>query len=500
MKFHSLVAVVGLALAWLGVANAAPEKATLVFSGVFQDGAVLQREKPLPVWGWAPPGETVSVNFAGKSADAVAGTSGRWQVVFPPIPAGGPYELRATAGDRSVVCRDVLVGEVWLFSGQSNMGGPLGKVIGGLEAWKETDLPQVRIGLQYGAPSDGSTDRRLAPAVWVRASPRDPIDRWIAIHFAFGRRLYRELKVPIGLIAANRGGTRISTWVSVATHEREPAFQPALAAYREGQRLVAEGKAKAVPLHNAPGLLYDELIAPLAPFAIRGVLWYQGESDSPYAELYRRRFPIMIRDWRALWSDPSLPFIFAEIAYSNGKPWTSASADSPQAELRESQQAGLALPHTAMISTYDLVRPGDDVHYLDKLPVGERFAQAALAVAYGRQEKWHGPVFRGAERDGHALRVRFDDADGLQARGGAPGGFAIAGADRKWVWAEARIAGDTVLVSHPAVPEPVAVRYNWVGTPCGANLANAAGLPAEGFRSDDWPLTTTGKVEAPTAR
>jgi sialate O-acetylesterase len=489
-----LVAGLALLAALLTASVASAASAALQFNGVFGDHAVLQRGKPLPVWGWAPPGAEVTVSLAGQTARAVAGNSGRWRVTFAPLAAGGPHELKATmATGAAIVCRDVLIGEVWLFSGQSNMGGPLATCVGGPEAFAAVDLPQVRIGLQYGAKAENQTERRLGASTWVSAARGAPIEKWIGIHFAFGAELHRRLQVPIGLVAANRGGTRISTWTSLGAHRAEPAFAPSLAAFEAAQAQPPPAKLPAV--RNEPAFLYDELIAPLAPFALRGVLWYQGESDSPYAELYRRRFPVLIRDWRTLWGEPALPFLFAQIAYSEGKPHAGPPVESRQAELREAQALALAVEHTAMIVTYDLVRPTDDVHFRDKLPVGHRFALAALATVYGEAVEYRGPVFQRVQPEGRHLRVHFTHATGLHAKSGTLGGFMIAADDRQWRWAEATIEGETVVLRHPEIAAPVAARYNWVATPCGANLANAAGLPAAGFRSDRWPVSTEGRSE-----
>jgi sialate O-acetylesterase len=202
----------------------------------------------------------------------------------------------------------------------------------------------------------------------------------------------------------------------------------------------------------------------------------------------------MIHDWRATWSDDSLPIIFAQIATSNGQLHQGPPIDSRQGELREAQAMALSLPHTAMIVTQDLPRPNDDVHYLDKLPVGHRFALAALAQVYGEKIESSGPTYRGLKSENGALRLSFDHAVGLHAKNGALGGFAIAGTDQKWVWGEAKIDGDTVIVTSPLVEKPVAVRYAWTATPCGANLYNEADLPAPCFRTDDWPISTAGRI------
>ena len=493
------------------------------FAALFRNGVVLQREKTLPVWGWARPGERVSVTLGNRSAKAVATADGRWQVVFDPLPAGGPLELGAVnASGARLLCKDVLVGEVWLLSGQSNMGGPLLTSLGGRELAEKANQPEVRLAAIYedGVTPDGTA--RLQPAFWnsaVSGGNAQVLQKWNAIHFAFGTELHAALNVPVGLLTNNRGGTYISSWTSRAAHGREPTLQPLLEAAEISRREYLpelpmlekavrqvslwnkngrKGEALAgiapEPMRNGPALLYESLVAPLAPFAIRGVLWYQGESDSREAEAYRSRFPAFIRDWRATWGDESLPVIFAQIATSNGQPHQGPPVDSPQGELREAQARALALPRTAMIVTMDLPLPGDDVHYHDKLPVGHRFALAALANVYGQKIESSGPMYRAMKIEGSAIRLTFDHAGGLHAKGGNPGGFALAGADRKWVWADAKIDGDTVVVSSPQIAQPVAVRYGWTATPCGANLYNAADLPSPCFRTDDWPLTTAGRI------
>jgi sialate O-acetylesterase len=487
----------------------------------FCGGAVLQREKPLPVWGWARPGETVTVTLAGRTATATAAApDGRWQVTFEPLPAGGPHTLAATAAPsgKTAVAKDVFAGEVWLLSGQSNMGGALAGSTGGAALAGAASLPAVRIAHIHGAARG-----RLGNVYWQPAvSGGDPrkMEKWPAIHYAFGARLHEKLGVPVGLLSASRGGTAISTWTSLAAHRAEPSFAPLLAHYEAAladglfeilhietlagkiaswKKNGAAGPPPALPAprfdFNAPGFFHRELIEPLAPFAIRGVLWYQGEADGGAAAAYRARFPAMIRDWRALWGDPALPFIYAQISHGSGRPSGAPPGDSDQAELREAQTLALSVPGTAMIVTHDLIRPDDDVHYKDKLPVGRRFALAALSSVYGdKTVEAGGPVYRGMEIAEGAVRLSFDRAAGLRTKdGAAPGGFAIAGADKKWVWAGARIDGGTVVVSSPAVPKPVAVRYGWSAQPCGANLVNGAGLPAPTFRTDDWPLLSEGR-------
>lgn len=500
---------------------------TLQFAGIFQDGVILQRQKPLPVWGWAKPGDEVTVSLAGQTEKAAADSTGRWQVTFKAVEAGPLGELKAATGGHEIVCREVLAGEVWLLSGQSNMGGPLLSSTGGQDAARSANFPAVRLALLFGAQtSDGVW--RLNPAPWMPAVANgnpENLKKWNGIHFAFGTRLNEALKVPVGVIAGNRGGTYLTTWASTATHEKEPSLKSVrdaflkddaervpervylnklagdLAKWRnECEKAKAEGKpapavpvlSATVPLVNYPALNYDSLIEPLAPFAIRGVLWYQGESDSGMAAEYRRRFPALIQNWRELWKDPDMPFLFVQIAYGSGDRFQGEPGDNAGAELKEAQQLTLSVPHTAMVVTNDLMKPGDNVHYLDKLPVGNRLAQAALATVYGQAVECSGPVYLNQKIEGGKIRLFFDHASGLAAKDGKLGGFAIAGADKKWVWADAEIDGKTVVVSSAKVPNPVAVRYSWAESPCGGNLVNQAGLPSPVFRTDNWPLVTQG--------
>lgn len=525
---------VGRVLATKGAGNArpvvfappVPGKSPLL-AAPFCNGAVLQRGKPLPVWGWAAPGDKITVTFAGQTAVAIAGAAGLWRVTLAPMKASSsPRELEVIAvssktgtENRRQKITDVLIGEVWLLSGQSNMGGSLNTSTGGLERARAADYPDVRMAMIHGS----KMERQLAGASWISAVSRGDaknMEKWVAIHYAFGTDLREKLGVPIGLISANRGGTCISTWTGIDTHRAEPAFAPLLANYEEG---IAEnlpeilhleniatyldawkkkgrpdpGPKLAVPRfnNNAPAFCYRELIEPLAPFAIRGVLWYQGEADGNAAAAYRSRFPAMIRDWRALWSDATLPFVYAQISYSGGKPVTGAPGDTGQGEVREAQTRALSVPHTAMIATIDLMTPSDDVHYKNKLPVGHRFARAALSSVYGfKNIEANGPLYKSMTVEGAAIRLSFDHASGLKTNNdAAPGGFAIAGANKKWVWADARIEGESIVVSSPKISKPVAVRHGWSAYPCGTNVINGDGLPLPTFRTDDWPMLTAGK-------
>ncbi len=343
--------------------------------------------------------------------------------------------------------------------------------------------------------------------------------------YFFGRALHDSLGVPIGLVDASWGGTVAECWMSRESLAANPAFRPILdhwrpllanpdtaliayfgrmGDYHDDIYLMINGgqpyepfieKPPSTPVTVAwvppiPSWNYNAMIAPLVPFPIRGVIWYQGESNAGRAYQYRRLFPALIADWRRLWNDETLPFCFAQIA-SFQKPG-SQPVDDPWAELREAQSMTLAVPRTAMAVTIDI---GDSttVHPLNKQEVGRRLALGALHVAYGRDIVYTGPVFESVSvRNGRAV-VSFTHAEGglSTSDGGPVRGFAIAGKDRRFVWADARIAGDTVEVTSANIPEPVAVRYGWAAYPV-ANLVNGGGLPASPFRTDDWPGVTAG--------
>ena len=517
------------------VASDAANAPAFRFGAPFRDGAVLQREKPLPVWGWAKPGASVTVTLAKQTEKAVADGEGRWKVTFAPLAAdGASLELKAIAsGGGAIACHDVLIGEVWLLSGQSNMGGPLLTSTGGRALAETANYPDVRLAVtREGQAEKEGAPRPLSPMVWGKAVAAGNAQKnfavWNAIPFAFGTEVSDALRVPVGLISANRGGTFVSTWISRELHEQTPSLRAIADSVREDERervsqlvhlnklagqlrkwradcdkaAAAGGPAPVAPVltaeiqtANAPGLNYANLIEPLGDFPIRGVLWYQGESDSNMAEAYAERFPLLIKSWRELWRDPALPFLYAQIAYGSGNLYTGQPGDCRGAELKSVQLQALALPNTAMVVTDDLMKPGDDVHYPDKLPVGHRLALAALATVYGREVDYSGPIYKTQRIEDGKIRLAFDFAKGLAARGdpGAQlGGFTVAGEDRRWVKADAVIDGETVVVSSAQVSKPVAVRYSWADQPSGGNLVNRSGLPSPVFRTDNWPLSTAG--------
>lgn len=634
---------------------AASAHAEVKLAEVFGEHMVLQRDRPLRLWGQATPGQALAVEFAGRKAGTRAGADGRWQVQFPPLPAGGPHRL-VVKGDETVTLSDVLIGDVWLLGGQSNMEWPLQHTDTGAQEVASPQNPQLR---QLRVPLRASlrVEAEIAPAPWVVAEP-GRVAEFSAIGYHFARHMQAVQGVPIGLLQTAWGGSMLETWVRRDVALRDPdlaptlrampadnatfgaaqkqrltarvtAWQPGLAlqgadatrwsapgdvdagwptlkapglweeqglpdvdgivwlrkrieltpaqaagsaelhlakvddcdeVWVNGQRvggqcgydlprryavpagvlraganwiavrvtdtgggggfhgdaaaLRLETAAGTVPLagawrarveqvtvaerptaNDAPSLAHNGLIAPLHGLSVRGVLWYQGESNVGRAAAYADGFKRLIQDWRAQFGDPSLPFYFVQLAA-----YLPLADNRPGAggwpELRESQAAALALPHTGMATAID-VGDAADIHPRNKRTLGERLAALALHDMGLRTAPAAGPRLTGHAAQGGALRLRFTaTAGGLRtARAGEPlRGFYLAGADRRWVPAEARFEGpDGIVLRSATVPAPAAARYAWVDNPSEANIVGGDGLPLPPLRTDDWPLESAGR-------
>lgn len=488
------------------------EERELRADALFSDHMVLQRDAKAPVWGTATPGITVTVTLGDQREEAVTDTAGRWIATLPPLPAGGPFELRVAAGKAALTFRDVLVGEVWIASGQSNMAFQLRRSAGGEEAIARADLPRLRL---FTVPRDvAERPRTIHGGRWEVSSPASA-PGFSAVAFHFGRELMEHLGVPVGIIHSSWSGSPIEAWMSAEALASDPssaaitrmwaekiaakraeidAYEPQWRAWRErADRALAAGEPYEQPPEGPegprhpwyPSNLYNAMLRPLAPYGIRGFIWYQGEGNRSRATQYRTLFPALIREWRGLFgggkSGGEPPFLYVQIAgYGKDPP---EPAESPSAELREAQLMALDLPRTAMVVTTDISDP-EDVHPTNKRDVGHRLALAARAVAYGEDVVHSGPIYDSMQVEGDAIRLRFKHVGGgLRARGGALQGFAIAGEDGRFQWAEARIEGDTVRVRRKGLRRPVAVRYGWRESPA-CNLFNAEGLPASPFRTD----------------
>lgn len=427
----------------------------------FSDNMVLQRGMSAPIWGSAAAGEDVTVSFRGKDVAAKAGTDGKWTVKVETGTAGGPFDLLVT-GKNTLPLKNVMVGEVWLAGGQSNMEWTL-KNFGGpnLDSAKVANYPDIRLMTFRG-------DGKWHPC--DSASVQD----FSASGYYFAKMLHQTLKVPIGIISSNVGGTEVKRWMDPVTLKAEVPYD----------------------MDKTNGDLYNQFIAPLVPYGIKGAIWYQGESDAfitrdPHptwiASKYRTHFGDMIKGWRKVWNQGDFPFYYVQLAnYMTAQ--TNPAEESAWAEVREAQRLSLSQPNTGMAVAIDI---GDavDIHPKNKWDVGKRLALNARALAYGETNLvWSGPIYKSMLIQGRTVRCVFTHSVGLKPREGTKLiGFAIAGADEKWVWADAVISKDTVIVSSAAVAAPLKVRYGWANNPA-CNLYNGAGLPASPFQTDGQQL------------
>jgi len=476
--------------------------------GLFTDNMVLQRGVPAPVWGWADDGEEITVQFRNQTVKTVA-HGGKWMVKLKKLKAGGPDELKV-AGKNSITLKNVLVGEVWIASGQSNMEWPMRA-----SYQPETEIPktanaQLRLftvpKLKLNEPTNNVAGQ------WVESSPLTT-SNFSAVGYYFGRDLQKALGMPVGIIHTSWGGSPAEVWMSEPAlvsnlnykrdildvyPEAERKYREALAQFeKERDEARREGKpfAKFPPWPAwKPTELYNGMIANLIPCAIQGAIWYQGESNAGRAHQYRTLFTDMIQNWRDDWGQGDFSFLLVQLAPF--KAIKNQPAESDWAELREAQLLSTtALPKVGLAVITDV---GDekDIHPKKKEPVGARLALAARRIAYGEKIVHAGPTYKGMKVRGDKAVLSFENVGrGLEARDGELKGFSIAGEDRKFVWAKAEIVGDKVVVNSPEVPKPAAVRYGWADYPV-VNLWNKDGLPASPFRTDDFPMITAPKQEA----
>ncbi len=460
---------------------------------------VIQRDLPVHVWGWADEGETVAATFRGHSSSATADELGIWSLYLPPGSAGGPFELTVKGKTNTVALSDVLVGDVWVAGGQSNMEFEMRKASTAAEDLPKATDSQIRLLIVKKKFSDYPL-ADVDGGSWEQSTP-ESAKEFSAVGWYFAREIQQREHVPVGVIDSTWGGTVAEAWTSMEALGNDPALAPVLVSWgkmtgRESrailqqgarERLLQEAKAQGkpepvYPWHPVlntwgPAQLFNGMIAPLTPLPIRGVIWYQGESNSKLdrAPSYERLFQTMIKDWRRQWGIGDFPFLFVQISNFVSTP----EEDWPT--VREAQLRALALRNTGMAVTIDVGNP-HDVHPTDKLTVGHRLALAARVITYGEKVTYEGPTFRQVTPEGGVLRVWFDSAAGLQTRGVGLTGFEVAGEDGKFMPAEARIDGETVVLSSPAVPLPVAARYGWANSP-ECYLFNGAGLPASPFTS-----------------
>ncbi len=447
-------------------------------AGVFGDHMVLQRGRDVPVWGTASAGEEVRVVLGKQTHSTKAGQDGRWKVSLGAMPAGGPHELVVRAANTLTV-RDVLVGEVWLASGQSNMAMTVRRCRDAQAEQAAADHPKIRMFIVKKAA-------QLVPQAdcqgsWQVCSPQT-VAGFSGTAFYFGRRLHKELGVPVGLINSSWGGTAIEAWTSLEVQKKDNRLAPVFAPW----------KNKPGPDRNKPSNLFNGMIQPLVGYGIRGAIWYQGERNAKSvasARLYRHQLPLMINDWRKRWGQggaDDFPFFWVQL------PNFKARRDDPNlvtswAVMRESMQMGLKTAATGMAVTID-IGEARDIHPKNKQDVGHRLAQAALAVAYKKGVVAMGPLMRSVTIEDSRVRVQFDHVDEklvMRGKGTEVTGFAVAGPDKVFHPATAKIDGKTVLVKSGMVPDPIAVRYAFGDNPP-VNLYNSSGIPVAPFRTDDW--------------
>ena len=496
-----------LASALLPLASA---RANLKLPSFFSDHMVLQREKPVAVWGWAGENAKVTVTLAGAKAVATADAEGRWKAALPAQKAGGPHKLVVSDGAQTVTIDDVLVGDVWICSGQSNMAFPVSRSSDTADA-ATTDLPLLRAFATTAQPAPKPQDD--LPGSWSAATT-PAVTNWYATGFYFGRKLQKELGVPVGLLMVAWGGTPAEAWLPREDLAKLPftaqfikdsdtyaeRYPDILKRFEEQKaRLTEKGDKEALRKMRKPqepasnpslaSVQYNNRIAPFVGFPVRGAIWYQGEANAGGARAtqYCDLMSGLIRSWRGLWKD-EFPFGVVQLtAYKAAVP-EPVQADSGWAALREQQvRIARTVPGAGLAVIIDHGE-ADDIHPKSKTAVGERLAAWALHEAYGRKNVVPcGPLYKAMKKEGGVIRVAFDHAAGLRTEGGAVKSLAVAGADKVFKPAAGRIDGCDLVVSSPEVADPVAVRYGWADNPP-CNLFNGAGMAASPFRTDDWPL------------
>lgn len=467
----------------------------------------------VPVWGKADPGEKVTVAVQGQTQSATADANGKWTVRLANLKAGGPLEM-TISGKNSITVHDVLIGEVWLGSGQSNMeftvSAKVARFAGLLNEDEEiakADYPKIRMFTEKQSKKyQPQTD--LA-GEWKICSP-ETVPGFSAVGYLFARDLQRELHgTPVGILTVAYGASTAEAWISREALNADPELKPmvekldSLETYFKEHPGATAGSAPTPPLtiNARPGnataplrdpvqdqheatVLFNGMVNPVIPYAIRGALWYQGESITGGVKgvmMYGHVMETLVKDWRSRWGEGNFPFYAVQL------PPQANVSNNPM--VREQQAQILTLPKTGLAITLDIGEE-HNVHPHNKAPLGERLTKIAMANVYGAKIEYSGPIYQSMKVQGDSIRLTFTHANGLMAKGGPLKWFQIAGADQKFVDADARIDGNTVVVHSPAVTAPVAVRYAWDNYPAGANLYNSAELPAAPFRTDKWDAIT----------
>jgi len=514
----------------IGILAATALNAIVKPSSLFCDHVVLQRNTSIPVWGTANPGEKVSVTLNKAFETVTTDANGKWMVRLPKQKEGGPYKMDIF-GDNTITLEDVYVGEVWLCSGQSNMDMTVAKedrywcgVLNESTEVNNANYPQIRVFDVDFTPTN--TVKTNAVGKWEVCSPKT-VGHLSAIAYFFAREIYQKMNVPVGMITSAYGASTAETWISKQALTAHADLKPLLDTYsqkfekytadsavtmpkyREGMKkfrgdmaavkaaagdVDAAKKVKAPrdlnPEHDQhnPYVCFNGMIAPLVPYAIKGILWYQGESNGPTANQYREIMETLVGDWRSLWGQGNIPFLYVQLA-NYGKEMTAPVMDNSMMTIREVQVQNLSIPNTAMAVAIE--NAGDqptNIHPKNKQVMGYRLGLAARAKVYGEKVEYSGPMYKKYKVEGNTIRLYFDHiGDGLVAKNDKLTGFAICGEDQKWVWADAKIDGKTIIVTGQDILKPVAVRYCWGVNPP-ASLSNKNGLWAPNFRTDNFNI------------
>lgn len=483
---------------------------------IFGDNMVLQRDAELNVWGWDEPGQAVTVSIGGQSIQGQAGTDGRWEVALKPLSKEqNPLEM-TVEGSSTKTLTNVLAGEVWVCSGQSNMQWSVASSDDPDLESLTAHFPEIRL---ISVPQVGTQEPQFYfDGEWTACSP-ETVKNFSAVGYFFGRSLHQALDVPIGLIDNAWGGSAAEAWIRREVLEVDEAYAEYLAIWEDKEqnldanlekweKAMEEWKTRAAAAKAAgknppraprspeqemkgqhrPGNLHNGVLSPIIGYGIRGAIWYQGENNAGRAYNYRKLFPLMITQWRELWDQGNFPFYWVQLAdFMDEQPDPVASS---WAELREAQTMTLSLPNTGQAVIYDLGE-AHDIHPKDKQNVAKRLVRHALAKDYGIDLVCESPRYTSHEVQGNKIVLHFDEfgagLDTFDVR--TPHGFAIAGEDYQFVWAEAKIVGNKIEVWSPDIASPIAVRYAWADNPV-ANVQNKTGLPLTPFRTDDWNTVT----------
>ncbi len=511
-----------LLLVWCLVLLAWVASADVRLPAIVGDNMMLQQEMCAPVWGWADPGERVRVAGSwGKEASATAGGNGKWKVCLDTPSYGGPYTLTIQAKNE-ITIKNVMIGEVWLCAGQSNMGWRLSAAFDGVEDAASANYPNFRIFRSERAHSHEPQEDVIAE--WKPCTP-ETAGTCSAVSFYFARKLHQELGIPVGIVLQPYAGTPIEGWMPKEIQMDDPRTRKIIeetdaesAAYdletakKQLERATESwkaGKRKGKPRlrtprnwgHQYPGNIFNGMIYPVRPYGIRGAIWYQGErnaKDVAQAANYVNQLPLLIDYYRSSWHEMSegnvakdFPFYFVQLPCWLPAQTEPVEADAAWAVSREMMRlVARSVPNTGVAVSIDT---GDDIllHPKDKKPIGLRLAYLALKKTYGKDFVEYGPFYKSYRVDGNKIVLKFDSVGSglMKGKKGALDSFAIADKDKEFVWADAEIKGESVIVSAKGVPAPVAVRYAWAMNPSNRNLLyNKEGIPASPFRTDDWPL------------